>query len=167
MRTAPAVLLAAACAVEAATAQEAPQPAKQNWFDDPFFQVASGMRGCPVPEGPLLTEEERRAQMHSRLERGTSCWLAGRCADSNAYRYDKPLAPKVQAALAAVPGVRRASVWVDGPAPLGLPAGLRAVARHGRRGWNAPPARVPDVEAVLPELMVGTRGHPPYALASH
>jgi len=166
LRTAPAVLLAAACAVEAATAQEAPQPAKQNWFDDPFFQVVSGMGGCPVPEGPLLTEEERRAQMHSRLERGTSCWLAGRCADSNAYRYDKPLAPKVQAALAAVPGVRRASVWVvvqrrwvylQGCVPSrAMATALQDAAR-----------RVPDVEVVLPELMVGTRGHPPYALASH
>ena len=165
MRTAPAVLLAAACALEPAAAQETSQPLKQNWFDDPFFQVASGMRGCPVPEGPLLTAEERRAQTHSRLERGTSCWLAGRCADSNAYRYDKPLAPKVQAALAAVPGVRRASVWVviqrrwvylQGCVPSrSMAAALDRAART-----------VPDVEVVLPELMVGTRGHPPYAVTA-
>ena len=165
MRATPAVLLAVACAVEPAVAQEPPKPVKQNWFDDPFFQVASGMRSCPVPEGPLLTAEKRRAQMHSRLERGTSCWLAGRCADSNAYRYDKPLAPKVQAALAAVPGVRRASVWVviqrrwvylQGCVPSrSMAAALDRAARS-----------VPDVEVVLPELMVGTNGHPPYALAS-
>ena len=110
MKAAPAVLLTVACAFESVAAQEPPKPEKQNWFDDPFFQVASGMRNCPVPEGPLLTAEERRAQRHSRLERGTSCWLAGRCADSNAY--------------------------------------------------------LPDVEVVLPELMIGTRGHPPYAVAT-
>jgi hypothetical protein len=158
------VLLAAICAVEAAAAQETPPPEKQNWFDDPFFQVASGMRHCPAPEGPLLTAQERRAQMHSRLERGTSCWLAGRCADSNAYRYDKPLAPKVRAALEAVPGVRRASVWVaiqrrwvylQGCVPSrAMGAALDRAARS-----------VPDVEVVLPELMIGTRGHPPYAVA--
>jgi len=164
LRATPAALLALACALEPALAQETPKPAKQNWFDDPFFQVASGLPQCPVPEGPLLTAEERRAQMHSRLERGTSCWLAGRCADSNAYRYDKPLAPKVQAALAAVPGVRHASVWVviqrrwvylQGCVPSrALAAALERAART-----------VPDVEAVLPELMVGTRGKPPYAVA--
>lgn len=165
MKAAPAVLLAMACAVEAAAAQETPKPDKQNWFDDPFFQVASGMRNCPVPEGPLLTAEERRAQMHSRLERGTSCWLAGRCADSNAYRYDKPLAPKVRAALAAVPGVQRASVWVviqrrwvylQGCVPS---RAMGAALDRAARG-------VSDVEVVLPELMVGTRGRPPYAIVS-
>ena len=160
MRT-PEVLLAAACALESAAAQEPPRPVKQNWFDDPFFQVASGMRDCPVPEGPLMTAEERRAQLHSRLERGTSCWLAGRCADSNAYRYDKALAPRVQAALAAVPGVRRGSVWVviqrrwvylQGCVPSReLAAALDRAART-----------VPDVEVVLPNLMIGTRGRPPY-----
>lgn len=31
-----------------------PAPEKRNWFDDPFFQVASGIAGCPVPEGPLV-----------------------------------------------------------------------------------------------------------------
>ena len=113
-----------------------------------------------------MTAEERRAQLHSRLERGTSCWLAGRCADSNAYRYDKALAPRVQAALAAVPGVRRGSVWVviqrrwvylQGCVPSReLAAALDRAART-----------VPDVEVVLPNLMIGTRGRPPYPITTH
>ena len=84
---------------------------RRNWFDDPFFQIASGLPGCPVPLGPFYTEAERRTQMHSRLERGTSCWLEHRCEDSNAYRYDKDVAPRVRDALSKVPGHERASVW--------------------------------------------------------
>lgn len=137
---------------------------RRNFFDDPFFQVASGLPGCPVPLGPLYSPEEVRSQMHSRLERGTSCWLAGKCADSNAYRYDRQLAPKVQAALAAVPGSRRGSVWVviqrrwvylQGCVPS------RALSQRLEQAARA----VPDVELVLPELMIGTRDKPPYAVA--
>jgi hypothetical protein len=152
-------------AAQTGMAQEANGPLKQNWFDDPFFQVSAGLPACAMPEGPFYTTEERRVQTHSRLERGTSCWLAGKCTDSNAYRYDKPLAPKVRAALLAVPGVRGGSVWVmiqrrwvylQGCVPSrSMAAALDRAART-----------VPDVEVVLPELMVGTRGHPPYALAS-
>ena len=116
--------------------------------------MASGLRGCPVPEGPLLTAEERRAQTHSRLERGTSCWLAGRCADSNAYRYDKPLAPQVQAALAAVPGVRRASVWVVIQRRWVYLQGCVASGPQ-REALERAVRGIDDVEAVIDELMVG------------
>ncbi|VTU13848.1 BON domain-containing protein [Variovorax sp. RA8] len=154
-----AALLALACTAAWAG------PEKKNWFDDPFFQVSSGARGCPVPEGPLYTAEERRSQMHARLERGTSCWLEGRCKDSNAYRYDKVIAPQVQAALAAVPGVGRASVWavvqrrwvyLQGCVPS------RVLARRLEQAARA----VPEVELVVDDLMVGTRDKPPYPVAS-
>lgn len=157
-------LLCAVAAPHAANAQDAASPAKQNWVDDPFFRVSAGLPGCPEPEGPFYTAEERRIQIHSRLERGTSCWLAGKCSDSNAYRYDKPLAPKVRAALEAVPGLRRGSVWVmvqrrwvylQGCVPS------PALARQLERAARA----LPDVEAVVPDLMVGTRGKPPYPVA--
>src|SRR6476620_5088961 len=74
--------------------------------------ISAGLPGCPAPEGPLLTFEEQRKEAHWRAERGTSCWLAGKCRDSNAYRYDKTLADPVRAALLAVPGVAASSVWV-------------------------------------------------------
>jgi hypothetical protein len=160
-----AALLAMACSVPAALAQGAAGAEKKNWFDDPFLQLSSGMRGCPAPEGPLYTEAQRREQIHSRLERGTSCWLAGKCADSNAYRYDKALAPRIQAALAAVPGARRGSVWatvqrrwvyLQGCVPS------HALALRLERAAHA----VPDVEVVVPDLMIGTRGKPPYAVAA-
>ncbi|MDP9996015.1 hypothetical protein J2W29_006504 [Variovorax boronicumulans] len=168
MRTAalmPVLLLAAQTAVAQQQAQDAAGTApKQNWFDDPFFQVSAGLAACAMPEGPFYTAEERRVQTHSRLERGTSCWLAGKCTDSNAYRYDKPLAPKLRAALLAVPGVRSGSVWVmvqrrwvylQGCVPT------PALARRLERAARA----VPDVETVVPDLMIGTRGKPPYPLA--
>ena len=156
----PVLLLAA----QTVMAQETAGPLKQNWFDDPFFQVSAGLPACAMPEGPFYTAEERRLQTHSRLERGTSCWLEGRCKDSNAYRYDKAIAPQVQKALAAVPGVQRASVWVmiqrrwvylQGCVPSAALAGkLERAARA-----------VPDVETVVPDLMVGTRGKPTYPVA--
>jgi hypothetical protein len=146
--------------------EQAAAPLKQNWFDDPFFQVSAGQPACAVPEGPFYTAEERRVQIHSRLERGTSCWLAGKCADSNAYRYDKPLAPKVRAALRAVPGVGKASVWVMVQRRWVYLQGCVPDAALARRLERAARA-LPDVEAVVPDLMTGTRGKPPYPVAAH
>jgi len=152
----------AAFAASIATAQ--PAAVKRNWFDDPFFQVSHGLANCPVPEGPMLNESERREQMHSRLERGTSCWLAGRCTDSNAYRYDKGLAAPVRAALLQVPGLRRTSVWIIVQRRWVYLQGCVPDAKMARRLERA--ARgVPDVETVVPDLMIGTRGKAPYAVA--
>ncbi|MDM0039146.1 BON domain-containing protein [Variovorax sp. J22G21] len=157
LRSCPHVLLALLALTDAAHAGEQ----RRNWFDDPFMQVAPGLPACPVPLGPLYTEAERRSQMHSRLERGTSCWLAGRCADSNAYRYDKAIAPELRRALARVPGLQRGSVWVtvqrrwvylQGCVPT------RALAQRLERAARA----VKDVETVVPDLMIGTRGRAPY-----
>ena len=164
----PALLAVLLLAARIATAQGTtePSPLRQNWFDDPFFQVAAGLPACPMPQGPYYTAEERRAQTHSRLERGTSCWLAGQCTDSNAYRYDKPLAPKVRAALLAVPGVRRSSVWVTVQRRWVYLQGCVPDAALARKLERAALA-VADVETVVPDLMVGTRGKPPYPLAGH
>jgi hypothetical protein len=124
---------------------------RKNWFDDPFFQVSSGVAACPRPLGPLMTFEEQRREAHGRVERGTSCWLAGKCRDSNAYRYDKPLAPQVEAALKAVPGIERSSVWVTIQRRWVYLEGcvaspvLAAQLEHAAR-------QVPEVEAVVPAL---------------
>ncbi|MDQ0045188.1 hypothetical protein J2W33_006111 [Variovorax boronicumulans] len=161
----PVLLLAAQTAVAQQQAQDAAGTApKQNWFDDPFFQVSAGLAACAVPEGPFYTAEERRIQTHSRLERGTSCWLAGKCADSNAYRYDKPLAPKVRAALSAVPGVRTGSVWVMVQRRWVYLQGCVPTPELAKRLERAARA-VPDVETLVPDLMIGTRGKPPYPVA--
>ena len=154
----------AACLLLAGLAHS--QPAgpgeRRNWFEDPFFQVSSGVPACPVPLGPLLTADEQRREAHERIERGTSCWLAGKCRDSNAYRYDKTLAPQDQAALKAVPGIERSSVWVTVRRRWvfleGCVASSDQVARLERAARE-----VPEVEAVVPTLSVG-REAPRYRL---
>lgn len=124
---------------------------RRNWFDDPFFQLSSGLPNCPVPLGPLLTREEQRREAHGRIERGTSCWLAGKCRDSNAYRYDKALASPVEAALKAVPGIARSSVWVTIQRRWVFLEGCVADKEQIARLEQAA-RRVPDVESVVPML---------------
>ncbi|HYW55577.1 MAG TPA: BON domain-containing protein [Polaromonas sp.] len=137
---------------------------KKNWFGDPFFQVSKGLAACPAPEGPMLTFEEQRLQAHWRAERGTSCWLAGKCKDSNAYRYDKTLAPQVEAALKALPELAVSSVWVTVQRRWVFLEGCVASPEHALKLEQAVKS-VPEVEAVVPALMIGARGKPPYALA--
>ncbi len=145
-------------------AQAQPAPEKKNWFDDPFFQVSAGLPGCPVPEGPLLTQEEQRQEAHWRAERGTSCWLAGQCRDSNAYRYDKTLAPQVEAALKSLPGIAGSSVWVVLQRRWVFLQGCVASPGQALALEQAAKA-VPEVEAVVPMLGVGTRTEPRYPVA--
>ncbi|MCY1163230.1 MAG: BON domain-containing protein [Pseudomonadota bacterium] len=146
------------------TGRAQPSQEKKNWFDDPFFQVSAGQPDCPVPLGPLLTFEEQRREAHWRAERGTSCWLAGQCRDSNAYRYDKDLAAPVAAALKAVPGIESGSVWVviqrrwvflQGC--VGTPGLMCQLERAAQA--------VPEVETVVPMLQLGTSETPRYPTA--
>lgn len=134
---------------------------RRNWFDDPFFQVSSGLQACPVPLGPLLTFEEQRREAHDRVERGTSCWLSGKCRNSNAYFYDKELAPPVQAALKAVPGIERSSVWVTIQRRWVFLEGCAASLEQSAQMEQAVRA-VPDVEAVVPALNLGVTRPPRY-----
>ena len=128
------------------------QPAeRKNWFEDPFFRVSSGLANCPAPLGPLFTVEEQRREAHYRIERGTSCWLAGTCKDSNAYRYDKALAAPVEAALKAVPGMERSSVWVTIQRRWVFLEGC-AASREQVMQLEQAARQVPDVESVVPAL---------------
>lgn len=96
-------------ACESTTAQE-----RANFFNDPFIQATSGISTCPVPEGPLITEEDVRAQSHSRAERGTSCYQAGRCRLPNSYLYDKEIIPRIKKAIDANGSFADTSVWAEG-----------------------------------------------------
>lgn len=62
-----------------------------NYFNDPFFKVASGISDCPEPLGPRVTEQERNLQSRHRAERGTTCYLTGECDKPNAYAYDSQI----------------------------------------------------------------------------
>jgi BON domain len=146
------------------TAQAQTPPDKKNWFGDPFFQVASSLPTCPVPEGPMLTYDEQRLEAHWRAERGTSCWLAGKCRDANAFRYDQSLAAPVAAALRAVPGADTSSVWVTIQRRWVFLEGCVSSPEQALQLEQAAKA-VPEVEVVVPAVMTGTQGKPPYAVA--
>ena len=100
-----------ATAAPSASAPAGAEPLR-NWFNDPYFQVRSGMRRCPTPKGPMSTEAEMRSESHSRTERGTSCWLAKKCSKQNSYLYDPDIAAAVRARFDASTALRDASLWV-------------------------------------------------------
>jgi hypothetical protein len=87
---------------------------RANYFGDPFLQVTHGIADCPVPEGPLITEAEMRAQAHVRSERGTRCFMAGQCRLPNSYLYDREIIPRVEKAILADGRFADTSVWAEG-----------------------------------------------------
>ena len=140
-------LVVALASLLAATSALAADALLLNPFGDPFVQATSG-RSCPAPLGPAYTDANRLAESHSRIERGTSCWLAGKCTEPNAYRYDAPNAKAAVAALRAEPSLAASAIWVTAQA-----AKAEALARA-----------TPDVDQVIPALALpGERA--PYARA--
>jgi osmotically-inducible protein OsmY len=87
---------------------------RANYFNDPFLQVTSGIAACPVPEGPMITESAVRAEAHSRAERGTRCFLSGRCRLPNSYLYDEEIIPRVKKAILADGHFVDTSIWAEG-----------------------------------------------------
>jgi len=138
---------------------------RRNPFGDPFVQLTRGLPACLVPEEPVFTEEEYRAEAHDRSQRGVSCWMAGRCRLHNAYLYDAEIVPRVQKAVQAdgrfagtsvwALGQRR-QVWLKGCVQTAQQAAeLERLVRH-----------LDDVEGVVNELTVGTPARPPYKTVS-
>ena len=56
----------------------------KNHYNDPFVQVTNAIAACPQPRGPFMTEREAQMEAHPRIERGTSCFMAGTCTEPNA-----------------------------------------------------------------------------------
>jgi hypothetical protein len=134
-----------------------------NPFGDPFLHATNG-RPCARPLGPAYTEAQRRQEAHSRIERGTSCWLAGTCSEPNAYRYDRRIAEAVAAALKADAGLSGTSIWVTAQRRIVTLQGCTADLAQAARA-EALAAAVPDVQAVFPQLV--PPGRPPrYELAA-
>jgi hypothetical protein len=156
----PRVACATASLMLLATLVVAQEP-RRNAFDDPFAVVMQGFAGCPIAEGPLLTEEQVRAEAHDRAQRGTSCWLAGRCRLHNAYLYDKEIIPRVVKAVKADGRYGDTSVWALGQRRWVWLKGC--VARPEQRAALEGLVRnIDDVEGVVNELMVGATAAPPY-----
>ncbi|SAK50631.1 hypothetical protein AWB75_01418 [Caballeronia catudaia] len=89
---------------------------RENRGDDPFLRVSSAIADCPAPRGPFETEQEWLDETHYRIERGNSCWIAGRCRLSNSYEYDKEIAQSVTRRLnslnASLQWREKTSLWL-------------------------------------------------------
>jgi len=90
------------------------QEARTNAFNDPFVQVTSAIAQCPVPEGPLYTEQEVREAAHVRAQHGGSCYRAGRCRLANSYWYDAEIIPRVAQYIKLDGRFDDTSVWIQG-----------------------------------------------------
>ena len=137
---------------------------RQNYFGDPFVQVTAGIPGCPVPEAPLITPDEMRAQAHGRSDRGTTCYRSGRCRLPNAFLYDKEIIPRVAQYIGQDAQFANTSIWILGQRRWVFLRGCVASKRQGEALESAV-RRVDDVEAVINELMVGSAGKPRYSIA--
>ena len=86
----------------------------KNRFNDPFFPLSSAGPSCPVPRGPMMTEEEALRDTHHRLERGQRCYLEKRCRYSSSYQYDPEIAQAIQAAArdGSLKVPKHSSLWV-------------------------------------------------------
>jgi hypothetical protein len=129
---------------------QANEPLLMNPFNDPFVQATSG-RPCPAPLGPAYTEATRRAESHSRIERGTSCWLAGKCVEPNAYRYDVADAKAAVAALRAEPSLASSAIWVTAQRRFIYLEGCVADPAQAAKA-EAVAKAAPEIEQVIPAL---------------
>ena len=136
-----------------AISTHAEEPARANYFNDPFVQVTHALQNCPKQEGPKITEAEMRAESHYRIERGTSCFQSGRCRLPNAYLYDKEIIPRVQKAILADGRFADTSVWVEGQRRW---VWLKGCVRKAEQATALEQLvrQIDDVEAVINQLTV-------------
>lgn len=157
------LLASTAFAIGAAQAAR-PDAVRVNPFHDPFERATRGLAGCPAPSPPTYTPSEIREVEHHRIERGNSCYLAGKCRYSNSFLYDPGIAAALVPRLRGDPALRDSSVWVLVQGRMVQFFGC--VSRPGQIDRLKATARATrDVQAVLTEVMVGTGGKPPYAPA--
>ena len=140
----------------------AANPPHLNPFNDPFLQATAG-RPCPTPLGPAYTEAELRVEAHSRIERGTTCWLLGLCAEPNAYRYDADNAIAAVVALRREPALAGSTIWLTAQRRFVYLEGCVADAAQAARAEEVVKA-LADVDRVIPALALPGE-KPPYALA--
>lgn len=120
----------------------------KNWFNDPFFRVSAGIPDCPLPLGPLLTEAEMKAESHSRVERGTSCWMAGECRQPNAYLYDAGIAQAIRRRFQSTDAFGKDSLWITVSRRFVWAEGCVTDSRKAAE-LEALLRTVPDVERIL------------------
>ena len=145
----------------------------KNWFNDPFIQVRHAVSDCPLPVGPMTTEDEARKESHWRTERGTSCWLAGQCTKANSYAYDADISKSVAAHFATDPAFARSTLWLTFQRRFVWVEGCAADPAITDKALEAFVKAEPDVERVIVNLMqvkgvvggINRVAKPPYASA--
>jgi len=125
-------------------------------------QATTG-RACATPRGPAYTETQRNQEAHYRVERGTSCWLAGQCSEPNAYRYDARIAEAVVAALRADALLADTALWVIAERRFVYLQGCVRDATQAARA-EAIAKAAPDVQVVIAAISVPGQA-PRYPLA--
>jgi hypothetical protein len=149
--------LAAILVALPATADEA----VRNWFKDPYFQVRAGFPRCTEPLGPYATEEQMLKETHYRSERGTRCWLEGKCSKPSSYMYDADIAQAVRARFDASAKLRDATLWITVQRRFVWIEGCIHSARD-EKDIDAIMKDVPDVERVITFLARDASAAPPY-----
>jgi hypothetical protein len=138
-------------------------PETRNWFNDPFFQATDAIPQCPAPAGPFMTEAEKLEQSHHRAEKGTTCWLAGKCRRPNFYAYDQDIAEALKSALTTRNPAPDSTLWVTVQGRVvyfegcvrrqAVEAELEALARS-----------IPDVQQAIALVYAAPRAAPPHKL---
>ena len=145
-------------AVLALLAANAALPADEgaNAFGDPFLQVTGAIAGCSLPPPPPMSDQQLRAEAHSRAERGTRCYQSGRCRLANSYLYDKEIIPRVRQAILFDGRYSDTSIWVEGKRRwVWLKGCVRTPAEAV--ALKKLVSNIDDVEIVISELVVKPR----------
>ena len=140
--------------------------AQVNTEPDPFEQVTIDIANCPVPAPPSYENTatdafQLRFEAHWRGERGTSCYNSGRCRLPNSFLYDKEIIPRVKKFILQDKRSAGSSLWIAGQRRWVTLQGCVTSKEQANALVEAIGA-VDDVERVVDETMVGTKGKPPY-----
>jgi len=136
---------------------------RRNWHNDPFFQISSGMMECPAPRGPYVTRTQMLAEAHHRAERGTSCWLAGKCDRPTSYHYDRDIAAAFIAALEQNNPFGDTALWVTVQGRVVYIEGCAGDAGVGHRAEMFAMG-LPYVEMAVAKIRYDAAATPPYPL---
>jgi len=136
---------------------------RRNWFHDPFFQISNAVPDCPMPAGPFVTEAERTANAHHRAERGTTCWLVGKCDRPNSYDYDQDIASAFKSALDTENPFQDSTLWVTVQGRVVYIEGCGADRSLAQR-IETYTMKLPYVELAVAKIRTDPSESPPYVL---
>lgn len=154
-RILPAIGLCVAIALHVAIAQSAEPDNPYN--DPPPLQATHGIARCAPPKSRTLTPEQARHEAHQRIERGTSCWLAGQCEAGGDYKHDAETNARVAATIGRDARFANTSIWVETLRKFVTIKGCLADARQGRE-LEAMVKAIDGVKLVWQEAVVASDG---------